>query len=60
MSTIKEGYIKNSLEPITLDGLDTIADQMKHSVCRILRTGNFGTGFFCKLPYKSTLLPFLL
>ena len=33
---------------------------MKYSVCRILRAGNCGTGFFCELPYKSKLLPFLI
>ena len=60
MSTIKEGYIINSLEPIELKGIETISNQMKYSVCRILRAGNCGTGFFCELPYKSKLLPFLI
>ena len=46
MSTIKEGYIINSLEPIELKGIETISNQMKYSVCRILRAGNYGTGFF--------------
>lgn len=59
MSTIKEGYIINSLDPIDLDGIDTISKQMKYSVCLILRPGNYGTGFFCKLRYNSNLLPLL-
>ena len=60
MSTIKEGYIRKSLDPINLMGIDKITKQMKYSVCRILRPGKYGTGFFCKLPYKSKLLPFLV
>ena len=60
MSTIKEGYIINSLDPIDLKGIDIISKQMKYSVCKILRAGILGTGFFCKLPYKSKLLPFLV
>ena len=60
MSTIKEGYIIDSIIPISLEGINTIYNQMKFSVCRILKVGDYGTGFFCKLPYKSKLLPFLI
>ena len=55
----KEKYIKSSPEPVSLNGTEEIANQMRNSVCRIYNNGN-GTGFFTKIPYQSKLLPVLI
>ena len=59
----KEKYIKNNIEPISLETTEKIIYQMKNNVCRIsVSNGNKGTGFFCKLPYpdKDNLLSVLI
>ena len=57
---IREGYINGALIPVSLDGINEIMNQMKFSVCKIHKIGKNGTGFFCNLPYKSKLIPFLI
>ena len=59
-SIIREAYLENSVIPISLEGTNQIVSQMKYSVCKICKVGKNGTGFFCKLPYKSILIPFLI
>ena len=46
MSTLQEGYILNSLKPISLEGINIIYNQMKYSVFRILRLGHMEQDFF--------------
>ena len=57
---IKEKYINNSIIPITLKSTETILNQMKNSICKIKKDNTIGTGFFCTIPYKSKLIPFLV
>ena len=57
---IREGYISDSITPVSLEGTNSILNQMKFSVCKIHKIGINGTGFFCNLPYKSKLIPFLI
>ena len=59
-SIIREEYLENSVIPISLEGTNQIVNQMKYSVCKKCKVGKNGTGFFCKLPYKSALIPFLI
>ena len=59
-STILEEYIKNSVKPISLEGMSKITEQMKYSICKIYKIGSTGTGFLCNLPYKSIKIPFLI
>ena len=33
---------------------------MKNSICKIYRLGTTGTGYFCKIPHNSKLLPFFI
>ena len=35
MEVVKEAYIKDSIEPLTLKSLEKIAVQMKKCVCKI-------------------------
>ena len=57
---IKEGYISQSPDPVSLSATEKIAEQMKYSVCQILAGDVSGTGFFVKIPYKSKELPVLM
>ena len=57
---IREGYINGSIMPVSLEGTSQILNQMKFSVCKIHQVGKIWTGFFCNLPYKSELIPFLI
>ena len=59
-STILEGYIRNSAQPVSLEGMIEITEQMKFSVCKIYKIGANGTGFLCNLPYNSVKKPFLI
>ena len=57
-----EGYIKDSPEPVSIEGTEKILFQMKKCVCKITKENRVnGTGFFCKIPFPghSDLLPIL-
>ena len=60
MEEIKERYIQNSLEPVSINSTDTILKQMKKCVCKIHIGGIKGTGFFTKIPYKNDFLTVLI
>ena len=57
---IKEKYINSSPEPVSIEKSEIIISQMKKCVCKIYYLGCEGTGFFIKIPYKSSLLPCLV
>ena len=62
-NTIKEKYIEDYPNPITLESTEIILNQMKNCVCKIyMDNGIKGTGFFCKIPFpdKDHLIPFLI
>ena len=45
---IKEKSLNNHTKSTNLEGMETITQQMKQSVCKIIcKDGNSGTGFFC-------------
>ena len=37
-----------------------ICEQMEKCICKIRTDNKYGTGFFCKIPYKSNILPVLI
>ena len=57
-----EKYIKNSIEPKSIEGKEKILFQMKNTICKIhKKNGIFGSGFFCKIKYnENELLPILI
>ena len=57
--TFKEKFINSYPEPIQLEGCEKIIEQMKNCICRIYN-GCEGTGFFAKIPYKSTFIHALI
>ena len=60
MEEIKEKYLQDSLEPVSINSTNIILNQMKKCVCKIHIGGTKGTGFFTKIPYKNDLLSVLL
>ena len=46
----EESFIKGSVDPVNMAGIEKILHQMKNCVCKI-KIGNINaTGFFCKVP----------
>ena len=56
MEEIKEKYISDSIEPISINSTEIILNQMKKCVCKIHIKGKKGTGFFAKIPYKNNFI----
>ena len=57
-----EIFLDNSINPISIESLKIIEEQMINSVCQIYKkTGEKGTGFFCKIPFEEgKFLPMLI
>ena len=49
-------------EPVSIECIEKILDQMKNSICHLSYCHNelCDNGFFCKIPYKGKLLPTLI
>ncbi len=56
---IEEGFIKGSIDIITIDKTEKILKQMKESICKI-NGKKIGTGFFCKINYNNELISVLM
>ena len=55
----EEGLIKGSIDWITIEKTETILDQMKKCVCKVI--GNkIGTGFFSKISYQNKIIPVMI
>ena len=48
-----EKFLENSPSPVTIEGTNTILNQLKTCVCKIENKLGNGTGFFCYIPYKN-------
>ena len=61
-SNIKEEIFVGALNPVTINGTELILNQMKNSICKIVKEqGQKGTGFFCYIPIPNDdLLPVLI
>ena len=49
----REIKVPNSPDPISLENMKTIISQMKNSICQIRNNDNYGTGFFCIIPFPD-------
>ena len=58
----EEIFTGKSPDPITIEGTETILNQMRQSICKICKEdGSKGTGFFCNIPLPNKkLLPVLI
>ena len=53
-NTIKEVFINDFINPISIKGMEKITFQLKNCVCKIRKKGNVkDTGFFCKIPFPN-------
>ena len=53
---------KTSMEiyPITINEMDIISEQMKKCIFKIENQNEYGTGFFCYIPYKNEKLKVMI
>ena len=57
----QQKLIEEQAIPAPIEGIKKILFQMENSICKIiLEDGEKGTGFFCKIPFNSDLLPVLI
>ena len=49
----KDGKQSIELYPITINEMDVISEQMKKCIFKIENQNEYGTGFFCLIPYKN-------
>ena len=49
----EEKKIVGSIDPVNIEGTKKILDQLMNCICKIKIKGEFGTGFFCKIPDKN-------
>jgi len=50
--------LKDSIEPVSIDGTNKILDQLMNCICKI--KGRFETGFFCKIPFRKKTIKALI
>ena len=55
-----EKKIRNMPYPVSMSGTETILNQMKNCICKIKINQAYGTGFFCKIPYKNETMNVLM
>ena len=56
----KENNLKDSIEPVNIERTTTILNQMMNCICKIKINGRFGTGFFCKIPFRKKIIKVLM
>ena len=44
---------KDSIDPVGIEGTKKILDQLMNCICKMKIKGGFGTGFFCKIPFRK-------
>ena len=52
----EEKKIVDSIDPVCIEGTKMILEQLMNCICKIKMNGEFGTGFFYKIPYKKETL----
>ena len=49
MGENNEKYLETSPIPVSIEGTETIINQMKNGICKIFTKGGKGSGFFCRI-----------
>ena len=52
--------LKDSIEPVGIEGIKTILDQLMNCICKIKMKERLGTGFFCKIPFEKETIKVLM
>ena len=47
-------------KPVTVEGTNTILEQMKKCICKIENGNDKGTGFFCYIPFENKKLEVMI
>ena len=55
-----EKMIKNSPDPVTIQATKAILNQTMNCICKIKINTTNGTGFFCQISFKSSLIKALM
>ena len=53
-------WLKDAVEPVTLENSIMISEQLKKCICRIEINKEKGNGFFCFIQYNGKYLPVLI
>ena len=56
----KPNDLKDSIEPVNIKRTKTILNQMMNCICKIRIHKRFGTGFFCKIPFRKETIKVLM
>jgi len=56
----KEKKIIGTLEPLNIDSTSKILEQLRKCICKIKLKGEYGTGFFCKIPFGKETMKVLM
>ena len=56
----KEKKIIGALEPVNIDSTSKILEQLRKCICKIKLKGEYGTGFFCKIPFGKETMKVLM
>ena len=49
----EEKKIVDAADPVSIEGTKRILNQLMNCICKIKIKGEFGTGFFCKIPFRN-------
>ena len=60
MSENKDEKQSMELYPITINEMDVISEQMKKCIFKIENQNEYGTGFFCQIPYENENLKVMI
>jgi len=52
--------LKDSIEPVGIEGTKKILDQLMSCICKIKIKERFGTGFFCKINFRNEIIKVLM
>ena len=56
----KNRKIKDSVEPVSIEGTRKILYQLMNCICKIEIKGEFRTGFFCQIPFRKETIKVLM
>ena len=56
----EEKKIVDAVDPVSIEGTKNILNQLTNCICKIKIKGEYGTGFFCKIPFKNEAIKVLM
>ena len=56
----EEKKIVDAADPVSIEGTKRILNQLMNCICKIKIKGEFGTGFFCKIPFRKEIIKVLM